>query len=268
MSGQVFEASGYILSHQIIAKKTINSIASFLNEGWIDAVSSVYPDLAELARTDIKALSLALQKRETDLAHADKVVLDAHTGHFSLKDRLDPILLALPREQLLQRLLKDIFLSETLFMHMPPMARFILPRNEFARVPPHRDSVYNTHMERFVTVWIPFVPITKECGGIRIFPGSHLCQDLKLGRLESDKTVNPLWAAPLDTSGLNFIDCHMEIGDALIMHSNLVHQSLANTGSHIRLSMDLRFFAEADGSTKHFLNVQTGTVIAPTESTP
>ena len=58
-------------------------------------------------------------------------------------------------------------------MHMPPTARFILPGNSAAAVPPHQDVSYNHHLTDFITAWVPFHPIDEESGGVAVFSGSQ-----------------------------------------------------------------------------------------------
>lgn len=180
------------------------------------------------------------------------------SGHFPLDVRLSPRLWDLPRQESLQAIVRDALGARHLFMHMPPMARFVEPGNGMAAVPPHQDVSYNRHMSDFITVWIPFVPINAACGGVAVFEGSQRQPEML------DDLSRDVWLKPVATDGLRRVECQpMEPGDILLLNQWIIHESMPNRSAGPRLSVDLRFFGETTSSTKHCLDCQTWTVSAP-----
>jgi hypothetical protein len=94
-----------------------------------------------------------------------KTTHDTLTGHFPLEVRLSENLWKIPYSESFYSIIKTILRSENVFMHMPPTARFVLPGNVYAGVPPHQDISYNKHMTDFITVWVPLVDIDEEGAG-------------------------------------------------------------------------------------------------------
>lgn len=178
-------------------------------------------------------------------------------GHFPLATRLAdeirPIAAQLGRSPLLKRLLD----ATTLNMHMPPMSRYVLPGYTPAAVPPHQDFSYNTHMSDFLTVWIPLVEITRECGGLVIYEGSqHACNEV-------EHAPNG-WLEAVDVSsfaGLQLID--LEPGDAVLLSPRIIHASAPNVSQRMRISMDLRVFGAQTRSSKHYMKLDTLETISP-----
>ena len=123
----------------------------------------VEPDVTTAAR-DI--IALLKDPAANGLDYDTRVLM---TGHFPRELRFSKIFWEIPRTHALQDILKAALGTDRLRMHMPPMARFILPSNSEAGVPPHQDASYNDHMGGFVTVWIPLVEIDEECGGVTIY---------------------------------------------------------------------------------------------------
>lgn len=155
-------------------------------------------------------------------------------GHFSSAIRLDPILLEIPHW------LYGHGLIGLPRLHMPPMARFVRPGNLGAAVPPHRDTAYNKHMQCFLIVWLPMVEIDAKCGGMAVYPGSHLIKDIPTQLPKKGSG----WLPGLHVDGLRREELWPLVpGDVVIMHENLVHESMPNLSDHTRLSLDYRFFS-------------------------
>ena len=146
-------------------------------------------------------------------------------------------------------------------MHLPPAARFILPGNTLAGVPPHQDLSYNRHLSSFITVWVPMVPVDDSCGGIAVYEGSGFLPEQQVAHATSD-----FWLDPLVTDGFTEIHWNMAPGDVLVLNSRIIHRSLPNLSDRIRLSVDYRFFGEGTSSTKHFLDLRTWDLVAPAGS--
>lgn len=183
---------------------------------------------------------------------------EASSGHFDLNTRLDPRLWAIPRLPALQALLREVLDSGALFLHLPPAARFVLPGNLEAGVPPHQDLSYNRHLSDFVTVWVPLVDIDDACGGVAVYPGSAAPCEIAVPRDPQGH-----WLRGVSTQGYEALHCKLRVGDVLLLSKWIIHSSMPNHSSRTRLSIDYRFFGEQDSSTKHHLDLQSGVVIAP-----
>jgi len=169
-------------------------------------------------------------------------------GHFPVSSRLNPRVIKAVQAPRLREILHHVFASENLRMHMPPMARFILPDSTTAPVPAHQDFHYNPHLKRFVIMWIPLMDIDHRCGGVTMFKGSKDADipDAPVG-LKSNVLEVP-------TDAYDAVDCvPMQAGDALLFTDRVIHRSMPNTSEKVRLSLDFRFFSEEVTSTKHYL---------------
>lgn len=154
-------------------------------------------------------------------------------GQFASSVRLDDRLLEIPRFVNAQPLLFEMFPdTKKLFMHMPPMARFVMPGHDAALWPMHQDTQYNDHLTgEFITMWIPLAPIVDEHSG---------------AIASSDKVLAPL-----------------AMGDVVLLHSSTWHRSMPNRGEYARLSVDYRFWGEQTTSTKHYLDLAANKVVEP-----
>lgn len=181
------------------------------------------------------------------------------TGHFPTALRLSQDFWEVARTPALRKILEAALGSDHLRMHMPPMARFILPNNSEAGVPPHRDASYNTHMNNFVTVWILLVEIDEKCGGVTIYEGR------KDGLIPATRMVqNGIWIEGVSVQGLKPVACvPMVPGDILVFNPYVVHGSMPNVSKRIRFSMDCRFFGAVGHSSKHYLDMATWCVVTP-----
>jgi hypothetical protein len=254
---ETLASSGFAVFSGAIGQNAIHSVREFLSAKSAEAISTVRKyglpeDMLECGRS---IPNLLKEGSGLDLKREEAMLL---TGHFPLDVRLSQALWAIPRDPQLQVLLREILGANKLFMHMPPTARFILPGNSAAGVPPHQDISYNAHMGDFVTVWVPLVEIDAECGGVTIFKGSHQSQ------IAETELAGPVWLREITTSGYEAIDCvPMAPGDILVFQPRVIHSSMANVSSRMRLSVDFRFFGENATSTKHYLDLQSWQVTAP-----
>jgi hypothetical protein len=214
----------------------------------------VKPDIATAARDIVALLSNPSSANELD--HGTRVLM---TGHFPTKLRLSKTFWGIPRTQALRDILKAALGTDRLRMHMPPMARFVLPNNSEAGVPPHQDASYNDHMHGFVTVWIPLVEINEQCGGVTIYEGRQE------GVIPATKLVqNGVWTEAVSVQGLTPVNCvPMAPGGVLIFNPHVVHGSMPNISKKIRYSIDCRFFGSDAETSKHYLDMTTWSVVAP-----
>jgi hypothetical protein len=182
-------------------------------------------------------------------------------GHFPLPVRLGEALWQVPASLADQPLLYDLLGATKLFVHMPPTARFVLPRNVKAAVPAHQDISYNKHLGPFCVVWVPLVAIDAACGGMAVFPRTQ-----GRGELFAGATVAPAdgWIPGIDTATLERVELHpLSPGDVVVMSSETVHESMPNRSARTRLSVDFRFFGDNSHSSKHYLDLAQRRVIAP-----
>lgn len=214
------------------------NLASFYSVGY-QVIPNVVPEIT-------LAPLLAFLEREASRSDESETV---KSGHFPLATRLSDTLQEAILTFEIKGFLGEIFPNQQLCMHLPPMARFVSPGNQMAMVPPHQDISYNKHLEDFVVVWIPLTPIDDECGGVCVHKASHTL-DEQLTNLSRD-----VWLEGIPDQGFEKEHCHMNAGDALLFHKQLIHESMPNKSSRTRYSLDLRFFGSNSRSTKPFLNL-------------
>ncbi|HEX2652026.1 MAG TPA: phytanoyl-CoA dioxygenase family protein [Xanthobacteraceae bacterium] len=253
-----FEREGYQVFRNVLPSHVTEMLRQLLYsqvDSMLDLLSKFgVPRDPKLAGHEIRALLSS--PRADELDHPTRVLM---TGHFPTQIRLSESFWEIAKTPSLRAILAAIFQTDRLFMHLPPMARYVLPGNLEAGVPPHQDISYNTHMSDFVTVWLPLVPIDSICGGVTIYEG------LKEGTIPATKTVrNGVWIEGIQTEGLRPVDCApMELGDVLIFNPYVIHGSMPNVSDRIRLSIDCRFFSGATHSNKHYLDMSEWAVKNP-----
>jgi hypothetical protein len=257
-----FDEHGYQVVRDLFAPAEIEPIVAFLDterELSLEVVQEVlaFDDTAGLI-AEIQAL-LRDRPRFEALPVQTRMIL---SGHFRLEARLAETLRAVPRSDKLQAVLRRIFPDRDLRMHLPPVARFVLPGNDFAGVPPHQDASYNEHVKELVTVWVPFTEIDDACGGVAVYHGSGSTPEIAT---EGDGNF---WLKPIDTEGYEKTHVKIGPGDALLLNPYVIHESMPNRSNRIRQSVDYRFFAAPVTSTKHYLELSTWQVVAPNAAQP
>ncbi|MDE1145422.1 MAG: phytanoyl-CoA dioxygenase family protein [Azospirillaceae bacterium] len=226
-----FFEQGYMVCRDVIAPASVDRVARFLRD--------------EMAR---------LRNAGPETAQDSQI----QSGHFPLAARLSPALWDIPRDPTLRSLLLSALNSPDLLMHMPPTARFVDPGHAPAAVPPHQDVSYNHHLSDFLTCWVPLVDIDADCGGVAVYEGTQSTTELL------NDFSRELWLRPVDADPATRVVCQpMRPGDVLLLNRWIVHESVPNRSSRTRLSIDFRFFGAGSHSTKHHLDCQTWTVIAP-----
>jgi hypothetical protein len=250
-----YKEHGFLLLEGLIPQATIARLRRFL-EGHVEqALEEAFAEIGE-ADLDIPALVNRLGDvgKLDHLSESTKRIL---SGHFPLPVRLSQELWDVPNSDMFRSMLKTLIGSDRLFMHMPPAARFVLPGNVHAGVPAHQDVVYAEHMSDFLTVWVPLVDIDDECGGIAVYPGTHLKP------VQVDGPEGPFWFSALRTDRYKRVECPISAGGVIVMNKLLIHESIGNRSDRYRLSIDYRFFGESDKSDKHYLDLQSWHVIPP-----
>ncbi len=112
----------------------------------------------------------------------------------------------------------------------------------------HQDYSYNLTSDNGVTLWVPMVDVDDTNGCLRLVPGSH-----RLGALpvwvhdplnERSNSADALEIKGLEAilEGSHQISVPMSEGDALVLHTFLLHRSQANRSPRTRWSMQGRYF--------------------------
>lgn len=254
-----FKENGYAVIKGFFREETVTGYQQFLTEVIKEKVAPVFAkwNIDVYGQNIVDQVKDVLDTKAEQVSFEEKQIL---LGHFPLQTRLSEKIYPVASELGKSQILRNIFNSEHLFLHMPPMIRFVPPAYIHAAVPPHQDINYNTHMSNFITVWTPFVEIDDKCGGVVVYEGSQ--------HLESDG-VQPTgtfegWLPPADTSAYKKHQITgMKPGDALLLSTKILHESAANISERFRLSADFRVFSHHDRTTKHCLDLKTMQVMEP-----
>jgi len=257
----LFREEGVVCISGALPDSVIGPVTDFLT-GALDEISQLFAKFGiELrdprAGAQVEGL---LDAAATKVSPEDRHVL---LGHFPLAVRLSEVLWRIPLHLADQPFLYEMLRTKRLFVHMPPVARFVLPGNVKAAVPAHQDISYNKHLGAFCVVWVPLVEIDRSCGGMAVFPRTQ-----GRGELFRGETVAPSdgWIAGIDTSELERVELHpLKPGDVVVMGDETVHESMPNRSPRIRLSIDFRFFGEGSSSSKHYLDLARRRVVAPAD---
>jgi hypothetical protein len=251
-----FRELGYQVIANVIPAELVADIQHFLGEH-VDKMLDTLSKFGVTSDINTAGGQIAATLRNTSSLSDDLKVL--MTGHFPLEVRLDKKLLSIPKDGRVRGLLESIHETKSLRMHMPPMARYIMPGNTEAGVPPHQDVSYNGHMDNFITMWVPLVPVDAKCGGVTAYPGGPKRKIEVVKRVE-----NGVWIEGIPTEGLHAENCvPMNPGDVLVFDRFLVHGSMPNTSDRIRFSLDYRFFPASSPSSKHYLDMNSWEVFQP-----
>jgi ectoine hydroxylase-related dioxygenase (phytanoyl-CoA dioxygenase family) len=256
LSVEKYRQNGYLVVKGLLDVTELVEVKRYLESRISQEVAAACEEIGCHNPADI--VSYIGRQADSSGAGLTKGTRDTLSGHFSLEARLSRELWRVPRSPRLQQVLQDVLGGQSLYMHMPPTARFVLPGNVYAGVPAHQDVGYNRHMTNFVTVWVPFVTIDSECGGVKVFKGSNKGIDF-LNSEEKEK----FWLKSVPSGDYEAEHCEMQVGDVLILSKWILHESMPNLSSKTRISTDFRFFPESERSTKHFLDMQSWKVIEP-----
>jgi hypothetical protein len=254
-----FRADGYQVFENVVPLEVVLEVRSFLSEQITETLEPAKREIGCSLDSDVvRVIGDIAAGRRGGVASLSQSTRDALSGHFSLGARLSPILWKVPYSEKFQTILKALLASDDLYMHMPPTARYVLPGNLHAGVPPHQDVSYNKHMSNFVTIWVPFVDIDDACGGVTIYKGSGQVPEYSVEQASSD-----FWKQSVPTKGYRPVHCTMKAGSVLALNKWVIHGSSANRSSNIRISADFRFFGALDWSTKHYLDMKRRHVVKP-----
>jgi hypothetical protein len=105
-------------------------------------------------------------------------------------------------------------------------------------------------------MWTPFTSIDAECGGVGIYHGTNEPR-------ERAAAQDGFWLGAIATDETTLVHPAMEPGDVLFLSKWIVHRSMPNRSARTRISCDYRFFAAPETSSKHWLELATGTIHEP-----
>lgn len=259
-----FHTHGYQVIPGVVDHEVVRSLLTYLSADADDALTLL---MADLRCPDLAGLKRRMDEM-VDGPELGKLTRDQRmiiSGHFPLETRLSRTLWQVPRLAAVRRVLETALGATQLYMHMPPTARFVLPGNRHAAVPAHQDVSYNRHMNDFVTLWVPLTPIDQQCGGVAVYPGTG--SPIERQSPSEAPDAQKLWLNGVTTDGMPRVHCTMGIGDALLLNPWIVHESMPNLSSRVRYSVDFRFFARRENSSKHLLDMQTWQVVEPATQT-
>jgi len=254
-----FVTDGYQVFENVVPPDVILEVRNFLSQQIAETLEPAKCDFGCSLDSDVvQVIGDIVAGRCGGVESLSKATKDALSGHFSLETRLSQILWKVPYSEKFQAILKALLASDELYMHLPPTARFVLPGNVHAGVPPHQDVSYNKHMSSFVTIWVPFVDIDDACGGVTVYHGSGQAPEYSVEQASSN-----FWKRGVPTESYRPVHCTMKAGSVLALNKQVIHGSTANRSSDIRISTDFRFFGATNRSTKHYLDMKRHCVIKP-----
>jgi ectoine hydroxylase-related dioxygenase (phytanoyl-CoA dioxygenase family) len=254
-----FYELGYQIVPGLIDRATVDAARGFL-ERELAALDPIFEKYG-FRHDDRSAAAVIADVLSHTRASLDDPDWHLLSGHFPLRTRLSRELWPVFAAPRFQAILRELLASPNIFMHMPPMARYVLPNNRSAAVPAHQDISYNSHLADFVVAWVPLVPIDDQCGGMAVYERSHRAP------LALDAGAAEGWFPDLATdSFVKHVCAPMKPGDAILFGPTLIHGSVPNISDRTRFSLDMRFFPESGYSSRHVLDLQTWAVLEPTSS--
>jgi hypothetical protein len=264
LAKKIFRQEGVLVVKRLLPLEVTNLVEGFLRDA-LRALDEVFGRYG-LSTTDIgdaPRLAELLDRSGSSLPDKDKHIF---LGHFPLEVRLSAPLREIPKFLNTHPLLFEILETSRLYSHMPPTARFVLPHCATARVPPHQDVSYNKHMGgEFCVAWVPLVPIDLDCGGMAAYPRTHHREEVLDAEFGSASAAG--WLRPIEKSDIGNAERvvlgPLEPGDVVLLGDRTIHESMPNNSDRVRLSCDFRFFGKHSHSDKHYLDIASGTVIAP-----
>lgn len=248
-----FAEEGYLLVRGLLSTKCVDDIREFLHSSVLTCTKTLREKLNCQTNHEIVRYCNEFISGDFRTDILDQQTKQMLAGHFDLATRLSEKLTQIYLEEDVVSLVSELLGATDLAVHMPPVARFVLPNNLAAAVPAHRDASYNQQFGDFVTMWTPFVDIDELCQGVWIYEGSNR----QAYKADSDSGV--FWKAPLiGLERCRRMTHQMSPGDALFFDPKIVHESGRNSSGNTRISVDNRFFRKRDGSLKSYLDVTNG----------
>jgi ectoine hydroxylase-related dioxygenase (phytanoyl-CoA dioxygenase family) len=258
INADFFYEHGYQVFEDILPVELIDETRSILEKDAQISLTRAQGEIGCVKDGLVEAINAIAHGVESSVERLSKASRDTFSGHISLDTRLSPSLRKIPSHPGVQAVVRAVLMSEKIFMHMPPTARFVLPGNIHAGVPAHQDISYNRHLSNFVVIWVPLVDIDDDCGGVLVYDGSGFEPERTIA-----KDARGFWQSGVSVEGFEPIHCKIRRGSVLALNKWVIHASMLNKSHHTRFSIDHRFFGEGDVSSKHYLDLQTNQIVAP-----
>lgn len=228
-----YKTEGYQVLRNIVPQNIIDEVGKFLESERNKTLETIKDEISFSTIENLLCEAKKLYKNKEKFSKLKKETQMALSGHFSLESRLSEITKKVPGQPQVQKILKEALNAENIKLHLPPTARFILPGNTIAAVPPHQDIAYNKQVNDFIIMWVPFVDIDDECGGVVVHHGT--------GDLPEQPVQNGgFWLKGVDSGSNDLRHCKMKKGDILLMNKYVVHESKGNISNTTRYSIDYR----------------------------
>jgi hypothetical protein len=176
-------------------------------------------------------------------------------GEFDLQTRLDERLVRVLSTPKCRTYIAKFLEGDGYIIHYPPMVRFKVADAPSSVLPPHQDAPYNAHLNDFLTVWVPLVPIDEDCGGLIIYDASHTTELVP-------HVASGAWEAQATGDHSQFHTRHvlMDVGDILTFPPSLLHESAPHRSDRIRYSIDFRVVRSVSDTTKSYFDPFTGKI--------
>ena len=246
---QQYLANGFTIIKGAVKKNKIDVVKKFLSTKKKDEIFKLRKKIkAKNNQEFIRKIKIIKKQNQLKKFYTEEEI-KCIAGEFPLKIRLSKIYLKIFNNEI-KKIFRDIIGTKDLFVHWPPVSRFVLPKNTTAAVPAHFDKMYNSHLKDFFTCWIPLVKIDKKCGGMKFFLTNKF--NHKINKINKRDVKKKIWLDKLNTRGLKSIKTILNPGDLIIFNKNLIHESLPNKSNYTRYSLDFRFFGKAKNSKKTF----------------
>lgn len=253
-----FNSEGYIILRGIVPTQMTLDLQRFVEARFVFN-QQVWFNETQTALSDPFAVRAWLTK-ENNMHSAPSHLRHLARGELPLEDRLNESLRQIAHIPAVIDVLCKLLECESIKMHNPPSIRVSQPHATYGNVPMHQDWVYNTHVQNFITLWLPLCQIDDFCGGVDVLVGSQ-----ERGPVEHQR--GDLWSNEICDSTVydNYKSKHiiLDIGDILLFGPHLMHRSHHNTSRRVRFSIDYRFFDSNAYTSKHSYDPTLKLVIPP-----
>lgn len=251
-----FDKEGWHLQTKLIDRTTVATVREYL-EARILWLHSQFEIWVGTPLTEQQPYSWHQAKTEEYEANGISQDLSHYLhGEFDLETRMDSKITEILASNRCQEIVSNFLGTDRYFVHYPPMIRFKLPGAPASAVPVHQDFAYNGHLSRFMTIWMPFVDVDEEVGGLIVYEGSQASGMTAHG-------PSGAWANKSETDLSSYTPHHviMDAGDALMFPPTLLHGSAPHHSKTTnRLSIDFRVFPEKEFTTRSYYDPKTNTI--------
>ena len=227
-----FNQNGYLLLNEFLSKGDIEEVLidakkiflrQFIKKGYTNNCL-----LDELSEEQFNEFLYRLFQDDIEcLANCGKQVQHLISLHkLSLNDKI------IHKLNLLGLKSPIISTRPVLYFNHPKLAK----QKVFYKVDAHQDWRSMQGSLNALVVWIPLININKDLGSLEIIPKSHL-RGLRTNHIDNGFGMVSL----NEDESKEFLSVEVNVGDALIFSSFLIHQSGENISSQPRWSCHFRY---------------------------